>query len=187
MADISLSKFRANVSDLARPNRFWVSIGDPSNDIKKFGNNNNATLGTWDSKFEFLAKSASLPGRTVGNIEVNWQGMKYNIAGDPTFTDITLVFLNNYEFDIKQFFEKWIEKIAEMNTNERSEPGSYKSDVISLKQLGRTQNDVLKTYKLIGAYPTDLAAIDLSHDSIDAVEEISVTMKFDMFEIAASE
>lgn len=183
MADLSLNQFRNNVSDLARPNRFWVSIGDPNNDILAYGNNNNAKLSPWQQKHEFLAKSASLPGRSIGNIEVNWQGMKYNIAGDPTFTDISLTFHNNYEWDIRQFFENWLEVIAQMNTNDRSEPNRYKSDVIQLKQLGRTNNDIIKTYKLIGAYPTDLAAIDLSHDSTDQTEDITITLKYDMFEI----
>jgi hypothetical protein len=183
MADISLSKFRANVTDIARPNRFWVSIGDPSNDIAKFGSDNAITLTPWTQSNEFLVKTASLPGRTIGNIELNWQGMKYNIAGDPTFEDITFTFINNYEFNLRKFFEQWIEKAASMADNERSQPGTYKSDVITMQQLGRTQSDVLATYKLIGAYPTSIAAIDLSMDNSDQTEEVSVTIKYDYFEI----
>lgn len=183
MADLSLKQFRANVSDFARPNRFLVSIGDPANDILRFGEDNDASLSQWQSKHEFLVKTASLPGRTIGNIEINWQGMKYNLAGDPTFSDITFTFHNNYEWDIRQFFENWCEVIAKMDTNERSQPGSYKSDVITMKQLGRTQTDVLQTYKLFGAYPTDIAAIDLAQDTSDSTEEVSVTIKFDYFEV----
>jgi hypothetical protein len=187
MAELSLSKFRANVSDLARPNRFWVSIGDPSNDIAENGDDNQVELTSWQDSHSFLAKTTSLPGRTIGNIEVNWQGMKYNIAGDPTFEDITFTFLNNYEFDLREFFETWIEKVAQMGTNERSQPGTYKSDVITMQQLGRTQGDVLATYKLIGAYPTSLAALELSMENNDQTEEISVTIKYDYFEYGLGE
>jgi len=181
--DISLKKFKSQVSDVARPNRFWVSVGDPANSIIVAGADNNASLSRWKENHEFLAKSASLPGRTVGNIEINWQGMKYNIAGDPTFNDMTLTFINNYEFDLRQFFENWMEVVAQMDTNERSQPGSYKSDIIELKQLGRTSSDVLAVYRLIGAYPTDIAAIDLAQDQGDTTEEISVTFKYDYFEV----
>lgn len=180
---LSLSEFRSNVTDFARPNRFWVSVGDPSNDIAQFGANNNVSLLPWQDKHSFLAKSASLPGRTIGNIEVKWQGMNYNIAGDPTFNDITLTFHNNYEWDIRGFFEAWIEVQAQMSTNERSEPGSYKSDVITLTQLGRTEADIITNYKLVGAYPTDIAAIDLSMDSENGISEFAVTLKYDYFEI----
>jgi hypothetical protein len=180
---LSLSEFRANVTDVARPNRFWVRIGDVANDILGNGDDNAVALGTWSSTYEFLAKTASLPGRTVGNIEVNWQGMKYNIAGDPTFDDITFTFINNYEWDIRGFFETWLEKIAEMGTNERSQPSAYKSDVVEMQQLGRTEGVTLATYKLVGAYPITVAPIDLSMENNDQVEEISVTMKYDYFEI----
>ena len=186
MAELSLSKFRANVTDLARPNRFWVSIGDPSNDIAEYGNNNSVTLESWEEKHEFLAKTTSLPGRTIGDVTLNWQGMKYNIAGDPTFEDITFTFLNNYEWDLRKFFESWLESIAQMSTNERSEPGAYKSDVITMQQLGRTQKDVLATYKLIGAYPITLAAQELSMENNDQTEEISVTIKYDYFEVVGA-
>lgn len=181
--DISLRQFKANVSDVARPNRFWVSIGDPANAIITAGGDNSASLEPWKENHEFLAKSAQLPGRTVGNIEINWQGMKYNIAGDPTFDDITLTFLNSYEWDLRKFFEAWMEVMSQMDTNDRSQPGSYKSDVIELRQLGRTANDVLAVYRLIGAYPTNIAAIDLSMDSENGQEEVSVTLKYDYFEI----
>jgi hypothetical protein len=184
MADISLAKFRSNVTDVARPNRFWVKINDPTNDSKAYGSDNNASLESWKAEHEFLAKTTQLPGRTIGNIELNWQGMKYNIAGDPTFEDITFTFINNYEWDLRQFFENWVEKMAQMETNERSQPNAYKSNTITMQQLGRTQADILKTYKLVGAYPTSVAAIDLSQDSMDTAEEISVTMKYDYFEVS---
>lgn len=182
MAELSLSKFRSNVTDVARPNRFWVSIGDVANDILMYGNDNSVGNPTWDEKFEFLVKTASVPSRTIGDIALNWQGMKYNIAGDPTFDDITFTFINNYEWDLKGFFEQWIESIAHMATNERTQPGGYKTDVITMQQLGRTQGDILAQYKLMGAYPVSMAAIDLTMDSNDTPEEISVTIKYDYFE-----
>lgn len=183
MADLSLKSFKSNVTDVARPNRFWVSVGNPANSIITAGADNEASLSAWKTNHEFMAKSASLPGRTIGNIEINWQGMKYNIAGDPTFDDITLVFINNYEWDLRKFFEDWMEVMAQMDSNERSQPGAYKSDVIELTQLGRTSSDIMAIYKLVGAYPTSISAIDLSQDSSDATEEVSVTFKYDYFEL----
>ena len=183
-ADVKLSTFKRQLSDVARPNRFWVSVGDPSNSIAPaVGTENTVQLNKWDAKYEFYAKSSSLPGRQIGDLTLNWQGMKYSIAGDPTFEDITLVFLNNYEWDLRTFFEQWAEKQSEMETNERSAPSSYKSDVIKLQQLGRTSSDVLATYTLVGAYPTHVAAIEVSQDTENGHEEISVTFKFDYFTV----
>jgi hypothetical protein len=182
MAELSLSKFRSNVTDVARPNRFWVSMNGIENDIASYGNDNTVENPTWNEKYEFLIKTSSIPGRTIGDIALNWQGMKYNIAGDPTFEDITFTFINNYEWDLRAYFEQWIESISHMATNERSQPGIYKTDVITMQQLGRTQGDILAEYKLMGAYPTTLSATELSMDSTDGTEEISVTIKYDYFE-----
>ncbi len=161
---IKLSDFKANVQDVARPNRFLVQFLDDS----------------WEEPFQFLVKSVSLPNRTIGNIELNWQGMKAKIAGDPTFDDITFTFLNNYEFDIKNYIEKWLEKISTMSTNERTAHAEYKSE-IKLTQLGRTADEVLAEYVLVGAYPITMDSIELNHESNDTVEEMSVTFTLDYF------
>lgn len=188
MAEISLAQFRNNVADVARPNRFWVTIGDVggASIAESIGTNNAVTPKSWDGKYEFMAKTTSLPGRTMGNIDLNWQGMKYNIAGDPSFDDITMTFLNHYAWDLRLFFETWIEKIAQMHTNERSAPKLYKSDKITMNQLGRTAKDLLATYTLVGAYPTVITPLDLTMETPDSTEEISVTFKYDYFAVGGA-
>jgi hypothetical protein len=76
-----------------------------------------------------------------------------------------------------------MEVMAQMDSNERSQPGSYKSDVIELKQLGRTSSDILATYRLVGAYPTSISAIELAQSSENQDSEVSVTLKYDYFEV----
>jgi len=164
MASIKLTDFKSNVADLARPNRFLVQFLDED----------------WDDNFAFYVKSASLPERTIGNIELNWQGMKAKIAGDPTFADFTMTFLNDYDFDVKNYIEEWLELIANMSSNERTAHEDYKVD-ITITQLGRTSEEVLAEYNLIGCFPLTMDAIELSSDSTDAIEELSVTFAVDQF------
>jgi len=57
------------LSDLARPNKYRVVIAD---------------LGG-DSEVGILAKAASVPGKTVGTVEVYAQGRKVPIAGDANY------------------------------------------------------------------------------------------------------
>jgi len=167
---IKLSDFKAKVTDVARPNRLWVQITSEKSVAKNFTDD-----------MSFLAKSVSLPNRTIGNIEVNWQGMKAKIAGDPTFDDMTLTFLNDYEWKIKKYFEAWIEEVATMVSNDRTAHGTYKSEV-KIEQLGRT-GEVLATYKLLGAYSISMDAIELNQESGDTVEELSVSLAYDYFEV----
>lgn len=162
MATIKLSDFKAAVQDAARPNRFLVTMSGP-----------------WGEQHPYLVKTTSLPNRTIGNIELNWQGMKAKIAGDPTFEDISMTFINDYDWNIKNFLEEWIEQIAKMSTNERTAHATYKGD-ITLQQLGRT-GEVLASYVLVGAFPISMDSIELSQDSMDTVEEVTVSFSYDYF------
>ena len=69
------------------------------------------------------------------------------------------------------------------------------SDAV-VKQLGRgeapfstdrsassTVQSVLKTYKFIDIFPTNISAIDLSYDSGDTIEEYTVEFAVNNFEI----
>lgn len=161
---IKLSDFKANVKDVARPNRFLCQFMNEG----------------WRDEMKFFVKSTSLPNRTIGDIELNWQGMKAKIAGDPTFDDITLTFLNSYDFNLKNYIEKWIEQIATMSSNVRTAQADYKTE-IKLTHIGRTAEEVLAEYVLIGAYPKSMDAIELSHESADTPEEFSVTFSIDYF------
>lgn len=164
MADIRIESFKAAVKDGARPNRFLLTINSPS------GN---------DDSISYLVKSAVLPGRTIGDVELNWQGMKVKVAGDPTFNDYSVTFINDYEFKAKKMVEAWLELISTMESNERTAHAEYKRDV-KMEQLGR-KGEVIKTYWLVGAYPGDMADVDMAMDSNDTISEFSVTFKYDYF------
>lgn len=169
MADVRLSTWKSQVVDLARPNRLWIQI------------TGGTAANTWkEEPFVFLAKSYSLPARTIGSIEVNWQGMKAKLAGDPTFEDMTLTFLNDRDFQVKNYIETWLEEIATMGTNTRTEHGVYKAEVL-IDQLG-AQGETLAQYKLVGAFPIQMDAIELNHETADTAEEFTVTLSYDYFE-----
>ncbi|NCP97704.1 hypothetical protein GW796_05615 [archaeon] len=166
---IKLTDFKAAVRDVCRPNRYQLSIGGAGSE----------GAGGWTETKTFLCKSAQLPSRTLGQIELNWQGMKTKIAGDPTFDDISVTFLADVDFEAKNFFEQWVENISNMASNERSEHQEYKADV-TLEQLGRT-GEILASYILIGCYPTSLDAVELSTESNDTPMEFTVNLTYDFF------
>lgn len=166
---IRLNDFKAAVRDVCRPNRYQVSVGGAGAE----------SAGGWTETKTFLCKSAQLPSRTLGQIELNWQGMKAKLAGDPTFDDISFSFLADTDFEARNFFELWADNISNMGTNERTEHGAYKAEM-TIEQLGRT-GEILASYTLVGAYPTSVDAIELSTESNDTPEEFSVNITYDSF------
>lgn len=161
---ITLDDFKSQIADVARPNRFLVEIPGA------------------DQKIQFLVKAAALPGRDLGDIDISWQGMKVKLAGDPSFSDLELTIINDYEFTARTYLEEWIDKIANMSSNERNNHSNYKSE-LTLRQLGRSESDILAVYTIQGAYPKSISNISLSMDTENSAEEFTVSWRYDNFKI----
>jgi hypothetical protein len=171
MPNITLDAFKAAVRDAARPNRFFVQI------------TGGTAAGSWSEEpFAYLAKSAGLPSRTIGDVILNWQGMQAKFAGDPTFEDFTMTFINDYDMKIKTYFEEWLQEIAETQSNVRTDPQTYKAEII-VDQLGR-DGETLKSYTLKGAYPKQMDQVELSMESNDTPSELSITFSIDTWEVS---
>jgi hypothetical protein len=176
----NVAEFRANmIGDGARPNLFSVALNFPA-----------AVTGgtTAASKTTFMAKTAQLPGSTVGTVTVPYFGRELKFAGNRTFTDWTLTIINDEDFAIRNSLENWMNLINSHASNVRSAaakaPGGYSVDAV-VTQYGKT-NEVLKTYNFVGLFPIDLAAIDLDWGSNDSIEEYSVTFAYQYWEASTT-
>jgi hypothetical protein len=172
----NVAEFRANlIGDGARPNLFQVSLNFPTV----------ATNGILaGQKATFMAKTAQLPGSTVGTVPLYYFGRELKFAGNRTFTDWTLQIINDEDFTIRNSIESWMNAINSHSGNVRNAaakgPSSYTVDA-EVTQFGKTGN-TLKTYKFVGLYPLDLAPIDLDWGSNDSIEEYSVTFAYQWWE-----
>ena len=172
----NVAEFRANmIGDGARPNLFSVSLVFPT--IA-----NNAALA--GSKTTFMAKSAQLPGSTVGTVPVYYFGREMKFAGNRTFADWTLTIINDEDFTIRNSLESWMNAINSNTSNVRStvaaRPSTYTTDAI-VTQYGKT-GDILKSYRFVGLFPIDLAPIDLDWGTNDSIEEFSTTFAYQYWE-----
>ena len=176
----NVAEFRANlIGDGARPNLFQVTLTLPT-----FANNSVAA----GQKLTFMAKSAQLPGSTVGTVPVYYYGRELKFAGNRTFTDWTLQIINDEDFLIRNSIESWMNSINSHAGNVRSAaagtPSSYSVDA-SVIQYGKT-GEAINTYKFVGMFPLDMAAIDLDWGSNDTIEEFGVTFAYQYWTNAAS-
>ena len=172
----NVTEFRANmIGDGARPNLFQVTLTFPT--IA-----DNAVVA--GQKATFMAKSAQLPGSTVGTVPVYYFGRELKFAGNRTFTDWTLQIINDEDFTIRKAMESWMNGINSHAGNLRNTgakgPTGYTVDA-EVTQYGKT-GDTLKKYKFVGMYPIDLAPIDLDWGSNDTIEEYAVTFAYQWWE-----
>lgn len=181
--------FKTRLKGGVRPNLYEVEINFPTN----------INLGERKSKVDltrstkFLCRSAALPGHNQGVIEVPFRGRFLKIPGDRTFEAWTATFYNTEDFDLRAAFEQWInfgnkvdENLGSMNFGQRAS-GAYfqdifvrqkSKDVAQAGNSGEDPNAVLRTYKLIGAWPSSVGAINVAYDSNDAIEEFDVEFQY---------
>jgi len=127
-----------------------------------------------------MAKTAQLPGSTVGTVPVYYFGRELKFAGNRTFADWTLTIINDEDFTIRNSIESWMNAINSHAGNVRNtaalSTSGYTVDA-TVTQYGKT-GDELKKYTFVGLFPVDLAPIDLDWGSNDAIEEYQTTFAY---------
>ncbi len=153
----------------ARPTLFDVVVTTPA-----------ALAGAAPTDFELLCQAANLPAMTVDPIEVPYFGRKIKVHGDRTFAPWTVTVMNDEDFAIRAFLERWNNAINTIVSN--LELGddtslSYQSD-LTVTQYVKT-GGVARSYSIIGAWPSVIEAIDLGWDRNNQVETYNVTFEYD--------
>jgi hypothetical protein len=188
--------FKSKLQGGVRPNLYQVEIPFPQN---VSGNTNQLT-----SKTKFLCRSAAIPAATQGLIEVPFRGRFLKIPGDRTFDAWTATFYNTTDFDLRAAFENWINLGNKTDENLGTMAfggdrfGGYFKD-LTVRQLDKNidsagffagaedPNAILRVYKLIGAWPTNVGAINLAYDSNDQIEEFDVEFQYQYLDAANAE
>ena len=174
-ANRTISDFKgALIGGGARPNLFEVELTTLP-----------AGIGWNSSDFSYMCKAANLPASNIANIDIPFRGRIFKVAGDRTIDPWTVTIINDEEFKLRNAFEQWADLIARLDNNMGvTNPEDYMSNA-KVYQLGRgasvssstnagTNNAVLKEYEFFNIWPSAVAAIDLSYDSTDTIEEFTV-------------
>ena len=171
----NVTEFRANLlGDGARPNLFQVSLTFPAI----------ANSPIAGQRLSFLAKTAQLPGSTVGTAPLYYFGRELKFAGNRTFPDWSITIINDEDFNIRNAFEKWMDSLNSHSLNVRNPAAFnqllYTSDA-KVTQFSKT-GAPLKTYNFVGLFPTDVSPIELDWGTNDSIEEFSVTLAYQYWE-----
>ena len=186
----NISQFKSKlIGGGARPNLFEVELTTlPPN-----------VTSNWDAEvFSFMCKAASLPAQTIANVDIPFRGRIFKVAGDRTIEPWTITVINDEDFRFRNAFEQWTQQIADLDTNlGTTDPSAYMTNA-KVYQLGRGSekssqsagsgdgNVVLKEYEFIDIWPSNVAAIDLSYDTGDTIEEYTVEFQVQSLNLAGA-
>jgi hypothetical protein len=182
--DRTLDAFKGRmIGGGARPNLFECELYFPDDAIPE-----GTTRDALTDRTRFLVKAANLPASNISPINIPFRGRNLKVAGDRTFDPWTITIINDVDFSIRTAFERWMNLINKHEDNAGiTDPTLYQKDLY-VKQLGRADVQgtnpvtnakipVLKQYRFLGTFPTNVSDIALSYDSSDTIEEFSVTLE----------
>jgi len=155
----------------ARPNLFEVYLTIPTFVAADTGS---------DTKFRFTARAAQLPAATISAIDVGYFGRMIKFAGDRTFADWTVTVLNDEDFLVRSMLEKWSNALNKLEANQRQTYGSENDYKATMNVIQYAKDGTpIRSYDIIGAFPTTIDAIDLNWETQNQVESFGVTFAYD--------
>jgi hypothetical protein len=175
MTIFSVEAFKASLDrGGARPNQFQVIptfptwVGSAANALRKG---------------PFLIKSAALPGQVVPPVNgLFYRGRAVYVAGDRQYQPWTISVINDSDFTVRTAFEQWMNGMDDLRAKEGViRPVEYQTDML-VQQLDRN-GSVLKTYKLVEAFPIEISDVGLDFSANDQVSEFTVVLQYQYFEI----
>ncbi len=154
----------------ARPSKFEVILNSALNFV-----------GAPAEKFRFTCKAATQPASTVNGIPVKYFGRDVYVAGDRRFDPWQIQVINDEDYLVKNTLEAWMGRINGHETNLNkygvSDPALYKADAV-INQYSQA-GQLIKAYRFIGLWPSNIGDIQNSWDAADQVQEFSVTLTYD--------
>ena len=169
----NIDDFKANlIGGGARANQFRVTITPPPG----------IAIGLDVRRASFLVTASQLPASNLGEIAVPFRGRNIYVSGDRPAPDTwTTTFYNDTDFMVRNAMERWHNGINDFaDATGVINAADYQTDLF-VEQLDR-DDTILKTYIFRSAYPTTIAAIELSTAEATEIETFEVNWRYQHFE-----
>jgi len=158
----------------ARPTLFSIEINDvPSG----------TDLGGGMDKIKFMCRASNLPPAIVDSVPVGYFGRDIKVSGDATYPDWNVSVINDEDFAVRDLMERWSRYMNSPVENLRQDINYKMSAVIT--QYGKDGNE-LRSYEMVGIFPTNVGTIELSWDNKNQIETFDVTFAYDWWDLASA-
>ena len=133
-------------------------------------------------KLTMTCVGSSIPPMILGTVSVPYYGREVKVAGDRVFPEWNLTVINDEDYLVRRSLERWSHGINTVRKNTTiapfgSNPNTYKTDAFVYKQ-GK-DGSLLRTYQLVGCWPSLVTPIDLNWGDRDRIVEYQVTLQYD--------
>lgn len=165
-----LNEFISKVKStgLAKTNRYRVTIATPT---LMTGFMNSGRLIT------LFCESTSLPGQVIATTEHNVMGEHREFPYMKKYDNITLSFYIDNNFEVKGFFDNWLNSVSNTQNKIISYYKDYIAPTVLIEVLPMDSEVSTYSITLHEAYPKGISPIQLSADSRD-IAKIGVSLNY---------
>jgi len=163
---VTIDSIKANINrGYARPNLFTVDLGNikPAKALA----------------YRLNCFQAQLPGNTIATTDKD-DGFR-SVAYKKVFADVILGFYCSSDLRELKFFQDWIDRIVDKNTNQFNVPETYIAPM-TITHYNRQWSKVAE-WKLSDAYPKQVDAIQLDYGTNNTVMTCNVTMTYRHYDV----
>lgn len=177
---------RLGGSQLASPNRYWVSFSLPEGITKRDKNDNLDGVAVLAQQprpitaevgdIGFYCTQMSFPGRSFQTVDSRHIGTPFRLPFSTQYTDVNFTFNLSADLRERKYFEVWQQMITNVHMNSMN---FYKEYVmpVHLMQLDKEGN-VTYQVTLVEAFPIALDEVNNSFAAQNEVSQCSVTMAY---------
>lgn len=161
-------------SDISRAYLFRISIPVIEAAAPDYGTQ--SLLTAW-------CQSTRLPSFKLTQQDIKFQSQTIRIANVSEFDGTwDAEFLLDEKHTLRAAMLAWMQAIYDPNKMLHAAPNTYKTDDIKIEQLSKNGSPVC-IYTLVGAYPSEIAEIELGHDKLEP-SKFKTTFRYDYFTIS---
>lgn len=126
-----------------------------------------------------LCDETTIPGRNIATTEYTNGRQAKKIPYAYAEDDITMTFLESRSYDVRYYFEEWMQRIINTDSYRVGYKNEYSSS-IKIRQQSKNLGSTIYTAELLNAYPTNVTPITLGN-AADGIVRVSVTFAYDRY------
>ena len=190
MGNYNTERLRSLVQEsggLAAPNRYMVVLPDVSNMTSP--NALTEELGPVNVEdLNLICTSAQLPGKQLNVMSREIGIGTKSVANGQVFTAINLSFYVTNEYQIRKYFQYWMNCVVSQDEDTAMYAGFYNNYVRDVKiyQLARkddTLASAVYSVNLINAFPTQMELLQLNNQAQTTAMEMTVSLAYKTYKI----
>lgn len=137
------------------------------------------------SDIRFLAEVAEFPGVQIMTTEMRHYDVMQKFAYGKTFDDLNITFRMDRDFQVKRFFDAWIDCIYNRETGDVFYKNTYAGS-IRVTQLMEDGHSVY-TIQLEDVFPMQVQSVQVGWDSNGQYTKLNVVFSYKKFKVVANE